>query len=60
MAVAKIAHSEHLKGIIPAAEVDGSLRSEAAFTMGLLGLIGEEAILAPRIGGKFRKRKDAA
>jgi hypothetical protein len=60
MAVAKVAHSEHLKGIIPAEAVDKDLRSDAALTMSLLGLIGEEAILAPRLGGKYRKRRDAA
>lgn len=55
MAVAKIAHSEHMKGIIPSKRVDDLLRSEEALTMSLLGLIGEESILAPRIGGKFGK-----
>jgi hypothetical protein len=59
-AVAKVAHSEHLKGLIPSKDVEDKLRSEAALTMALLGLMGEEAILAPRIGGKFRKRKIAA
>jgi hypothetical protein len=58
MAVAKVAHSEHLRGLIPSKEVDDQLRSEAALTMSLLGLIGEEAILAPRISGKYRKRRD--
>ena len=50
----------YLKGIIPAEAVDKNLRSEAALTMSLLGLIGEEAVLAPRLGGKYRKRRDAA
>lgn len=59
MAVAKVAHSEHLKGIIPSKSVDDDLRSPAALTMGLLGLIGEEAVLAPRIGGKFSKKAAA-
>lgn len=59
MAVAKVAHSEHLKGIIPAAEIEEGLRSPAALTMSLLGLIGEEAVLAPRIGGKFSKKAPA-
>ena len=56
MAVAKVAHSEHLKGVIPSKEIEEGLRSPAAMTMSLLGLIGEEAVLAPRIGGKFSKR----
>lgn len=55
MAVAKIAHSEHLKGLIPSKDVDENLRSPSALTMSLLGLVGEEAVIAPRIGGKFRK-----
>jgi hypothetical protein len=59
IAVAKVAHSEHLKGIITAKVVDEELRSDAALTMALLGLIGEEAVIAPRIGGKFSKRKAA-
>jgi hypothetical protein len=60
VAVAKVAHSEHLKGIVPSKIVEDEFRSEAALTMALLGLIGEEAIIAPRVGGKFRKRREAA
>jgi hypothetical protein len=60
IAVAKIAHSEHLKGIVPAQIVEEKLRSDEALTMALLGLIGEEAVIAPRIGGKFSKRRSAA
>ncbi|MEM9405872.1 MAG: hypothetical protein AAGA81_07540 [Acidobacteriota bacterium] len=56
-AVAKIAHSEHLKSIMPSHAVEADLRSDAALTMSLLGLIGEEAIIAPRVGGKYAKRK---
>jgi hypothetical protein len=59
-AVAKVAHSEYLKGTIPSKTVDDDLRSEAALTMALLGLIGEEAVIAPRIGGKYRRRRAAA
>jgi hypothetical protein len=60
IAVAKVAHSEHLKGEIPSSVVENELRSEAALTMALLGLIGEEAVIAPRIGGKYRKRRATA
>ena len=60
IAVAKVAHSEHLKGILPSRTVDTDLRSEAALTMALLELIGEEAVIAPRIGGKFKKRRAVA
>lgn len=56
IAVAKVAHSEHLKSILPSSKVEKELRSDAALTMALLGLIGEEAVLAPRIGGKLGRR----
>jgi len=59
LAVAKIAHSQHLRGIIPSQVIDEKLRSEEALTMALLGLIAEEAVLAPRLGGKFKKQKIA-
>ena len=60
IAVAKVAHSEHMKGIIPSTTIDDHLRSEEALTMSLLGLIAEEAVIAPRVGGKFTKKKPAA
>src|SRR5207247_1516277 len=56
IAVAKIAHSEHLKGILPTKQVEEELRSEGALTLALLGLIAEEAVLATRLGGKYRRR----
>jgi hypothetical protein len=60
IAVAKVAHSEHLKGILPTKVVEEELRSDAALTAALLGLIAEDAILATRIGGRFRKKQPAA
>jgi hypothetical protein len=57
VAVAKIAHSEHFKGIIPASIVEQDLRSEAALTMSLLGLIAEEAILQDRLDARLKKPK---
>jgi hypothetical protein len=60
IAVAKVAHSEHLKGLLPAKVVDDELRSEAALTLGLLGLISEEAVLSTRIGGKYAKKRRPA
>ncbi|MFN8173750.1 MAG: hypothetical protein U0T02_01625 [Solirubrobacteraceae bacterium] len=59
IAVAKIAHSEFLKDVLPSKTVEDDLRSEPALTMALLGLIGEEAVLAPRLGGKFKRRRAA-
>lgn len=58
IAVAKVAHSEHLRTIVPSKVIDDEFRSEAALTMSLLGLIAEEAVIAPRLGGKFRKRRE--
>ncbi len=60
IAVAKVAHSEFLKGILPTKIVEDDLRSEAALTMSLLGLMAEESVLATRIGGKFKRKKLAA
>jgi hypothetical protein len=56
IAVAKVAHSEHMKGIIPSKRVEEELRSDGALTLALLGLIAEEAVLATRLGGKYRRR----
>jgi hypothetical protein len=57
--VAKVAHSEHLKSMLPSSTVEEDLRSEAALTMSLLGLIGEEAVIAPRVSGKFGRKRAA-
>ncbi len=57
IAVAKVAHSAFLSGLIPSKVIEEKLRSEEALTMALLGLIGEEAVIAPRLGGKFKKQK---
>ncbi|MGD8879894.1 MAG: hypothetical protein PVJ24_06485 [Methyloceanibacter sp.] len=59
VAVSKVAHSECLKSLIAASCVETDLRSEAALTMALLGLLAEEAVIAPR-WGKFRKKQSAA
>ena len=61
VAVSKIAHSEHLKTLIPATTVEAELRSPTALTMSLLGLMAEDQLIATRIGGKYhRKRKTVA
>ena len=60
IAVAKVAHSEHLKGILPATTIERDLRSSAALTMALLGLVSEEAVLATRIGGKYGRSRTMA
>jgi hypothetical protein len=59
IAVAKVAHSEYMKSVMPSSKVEQELRSDAALTMALLGLIGEEAVIAPRVGGKVGRSKAA-
>lgn len=58
MLVARVGHSEALKGVIPgltdevlSGTADGHMRSPAALTMSVLGLIAEDAAIAPVIGG---------
>ena len=58
--LAKVAHSEHLKGLLPTKFIEEDLRTEAALTMSLLGLIAEEAVIATRVGGKYGKRRTVA
>lgn len=58
IAVSKVAHSEHLRGVLPSAVIDEQLRSDTALTMSLLGLMAEEAVIAPRMG-QFGRRHTA-
>jgi hypothetical protein len=52
LAVAKVAHSEQLAAILPRDVIEADLRSGAAMTMALLGLMGADAMLSNRL--KFR------
>jgi hypothetical protein len=60
IAVAKVAHSEQLKQMLPSHEIESNLRSEGALTMALLGLISEDAVISTRVGGKLGKFKRKA
>jgi len=60
IAVAKVAHSEFLRNLLPSDTIDNELRSEAALTMALLGLMAEEAVISTRVGGKYGKRRAIA
>jgi hypothetical protein len=60
IAVAKVAHSEQMKTLVPSHEVESALRSDAALTTALLGLISEDAVISTRIGGKLGKFKRKA
>jgi hypothetical protein len=53
IAVAKVAHSEHLKAFLPSHVVERDMRSNSSLTMALLGLVGEEAYIAPKLGGRY-------
>jgi hypothetical protein len=59
IAVAKVAHSEHLKGMHASSVIENEFRSGSALTMSLLGLISEEAVIAPRLGKLGVKRRSA-
>ena len=60
IAVAKIAHSEQLKSVLPAHVVEQELRTPAALTAGLLGLLAEETVIAKRLRYKFSRRRASA
>ena len=53
VAVAHVAHSEHLRGIIASDMIDTDLRSQQALTMALLGLWPLENIIRQRLSAKF-------
>tara|TARA_A100001037_G_scaffold270459_1_gene265299 strand:+ start:406 stop:780 length:375 start_codon:yes stop_codon:yes gene_type:complete len=59
IAVAKVAHSEQLKALIPSRRIDDVLRSDESLTMALLGLIAEEAVISVRLRKLGRKKKSA-
>lgn len=60
VAVSKVAHSAAMRSIIPVDVIEEKLRSPEALTMALLGLLAEEAVIAPRIGGKYKRRRPEA
>lgn len=56
VAACRVAHSQHLSGMISEEEIDRDYRSERALTVSLMGLIDVEALIASRLRGKFRAR----
>ena len=58
--MSKVAHSAAMRSLIPTDVVEGQLRSPEALTMALLGLLAEEAVIAPRIGGKYKRGRSEA
>ena len=59
VAVCKIAHSQKLAKHVPEEDLDEHYRSEAALTVGLMGLLAEESLIAQRLG-KLGRKKTAA
>lgn len=57
MAAATVAHTEALKTHLERRELIDDFRSETALTTGLLGLIGADAIIGPRLGGALGRKK---
>ncbi|NBD12976.1 hypothetical protein [Corallococcus silvisoli] len=57
VAIAKIAHSEFFRSILPSPEVDGELRSPHALTLALLGLVSEDFVIHNRLSKKFGKAR---
>lgn len=59
VAACKIAHSQKLAKRVTEEELDRDYRSEPALTVGLMGLLAEESVIAQRLG-KLGKKKASA
>jgi hypothetical protein len=59
VAVCKVAHSQKLAAQISEQDLDQHYRSEAALTVGLMGLLAEETLIAQRLGRLGRKKPAA-
>ena len=59
VAVAKIAHSQRLRGNVTDQELRDDYRNERVLTVALMGLLAEESLIAQRLG-KFGRKKDKA
>jgi hypothetical protein len=53
---ARVAHSESLRGIVAEKRIIEDLRSDAALTMSVLGLVPEDHVLMTKLGGKYGQR----
>lgn len=59
-AVAMVAHSAHMTTLLPTHVIEERFRSDEALTMGLLGLMAQEAILTRRLPMKLGKARAAS
>ena len=57
VAVAKVAHSEEMRGLVDRAVIEESMRSPQALTMALLGLMAEDALIRQRLAKELGKRR---
>jgi hypothetical protein len=60
VAVAKIAHSEEMRGLVDRAVIDERMRSPDALTMALLGLMAEDCLIRQKLSNALGKRRKAA
>jgi len=58
VAACKIAHSQKLSKKVTEEELNSQYRSEQALTVGLMGLLAEESVIAQRLG-RLGKKKGA-
>jgi hypothetical protein len=56
VAACKVAHSQKLLRNVAKEELDRNYRSEQALTIGLMGLLAEESLIAQRLGRLGRKK----
>jgi hypothetical protein len=57
VAVAKVAHSEEMRGLVDRAVIDDRLRSPEALTMALLGLMAEDCLIRQKLSKAIGKRR---
>jgi hypothetical protein len=50
---ARVAHSESLRGLVPEKRILEDMRTDAALTVSMLGLVAEDHVLLTRLGGKY-------
>jgi hypothetical protein len=60
VAVAKIAHSEEMRGLVDRAVIDEQLRSPQALTLALLGLMAEDCLIRQKLSKAIGRRRKAA
>jgi hypothetical protein len=57
VAVAKVAHSEEMRGLVDRAVIDEQMRSPEALTMALLGLMAEDCLIRQKLSKALGKRR---